>query len=199
MAHKTLLRFALLCASLFAFQATSAMADSYADALKSFKSVKATQKYFETAYGYALFPTIGKAGFVLGGAYGEGKVYRKGVWVGDSTMVQGTIGFQLGGQAFSELIFFKNKDAFEEFISEGFEFGAQATVVAITAGASASAGTTGTGTGASGGTNNATGKADYYRGMATFTIAKGGLMYEATLGGQKFTFKPKRHDNKSHQ
>lgn len=165
--------------------------DSYAEALKSFKSVETTAPFFKNAYGYALFPSIGKGGFVIGAAYGKGRVYKHGSWVGNSTMVQGTLGFQLGGQVFSEIIFFKNKDAYDDFTKNGFEFGGEASVVAITAGASASAGTTGTAAGASGGSNNATGKADYYRGMATFTIAKGGLMYQATLGGQKFNFEPK--------
>ena len=105
-------------------------------------------------------------------------------------MTQVTVGFQLGGQAYSQIIFFEDKRSFEEFTSGNFEFGAQATAVAITAGASASAGTTGTGAGASA-TGGQTGKAggDYYKGMAVFTFAKGGLMYEATIGGQKFSYK----------
>lgn len=182
----------LLIALITLFTAKAAFADSYQDALKSFKSVDTTAPFFKNAYGYAIFPNIGKAGFIVGGAYGEGRVYKHGAWVGNSTMMQGTLGFQLGGQVFSEIIFFKNKDAYDDFTRDGFEFGGEASVVAITAGASASAGTSGVGTGASGGSNNATANADYYRGMATFTIAKGGLMYQATLGGQKFTFKPRK-------
>lgn len=182
----------LLASTLGVFTSKAAFADSYQDALKSFKSVGQTAPFFKKAYGYALFPSIGKAGFIIGGAYGEGRVYKQGAWVGDSTMIQGSLGFQLGGQLFSEIIFFKNKDAYDDFTHEGFEFGGEASVVAITAGASASAGTSGVGAGASGGSNNATGHADYYRGMATFTIAKGGLMYQAALGGQKFSFKPKK-------
>lgn len=182
----------LLVSTLSLLGTKSAFADSYQDALKSFKSVDQTTPFFKSAYGYALFPSIGKAGFVIGGAYGEGRVYKQGTWVGNSTMIQGSLGFQLGGQVFSEIIFFKNKNAYDDFTREGFEFGGEASVVAITAGASASAGTSGVGAGASGGENNATGHADYYRGMATFTIAKGGLMYQAALGGQKFTFKPKK-------
>lgn len=189
-ARYTLSIFLVSLLGLFATKA--AYADDYKEALKSFQSVNATTPFFKNAYGYAIFPSIGKAGFVIGGAYGEGRVYKHETWVGDTTMMQGTLGFQLGGQVFSEIIFFKNKDAYDDFTREGFEFGGEASVVAITASASASAGTTGAGTGASGGSNNATGHADYYRGMATFTIAKGGLMYQATLGGQKFTFKPKK-------
>ncbi|NOR37656.1 MAG: hypothetical protein GQ577_12985, partial [Woeseiaceae bacterium] len=109
--------------------------------------------------------------------------------VGDTSMTQLTFGFQLGGQAFSQIIFFEDERAFTQFSSGNFEFGAQATAVAITAGASASATTTGQSAGASGGRNDAKSVGDYHRGMATFTIAKGGLMYEATIGGQKFQYK----------
>jgi lipid-binding SYLF domain-containing protein len=105
-------------------------------------------------------------------------------------MTQLTIGFQLGGQVFSQIIFFEDKRSFTEFTSGNFEFGAQATAVAITAGASASATTTGAGVGASSNEDSAVAKGDYYRGMAIFTVAKGGLMYEATIGGQKFSYKP---------
>jgi lipid-binding SYLF domain-containing protein len=105
-------------------------------------------------------------------------------------MTQVTVGFQLGGQAYSQIIFFEDERAYRDFTTGNFEFGAQATAVAITAGASASAGTTGTGAGASA-TGGQTGKAggDYFKGMAIFTFAKGGLMYEATIGGQKFSYK----------
>ena len=125
-----------------------------------------------------MFPTIGKGGIGIGGAHGKGKVYAGGKYVGDTSMTQVTIGLQLGGQAYSEIIFFEDKAAFDAFTSGNFEFGAQASAVAITAGASAQAGTTGTTTGAST-TENATTSANYSNGMAVFTVAKGGLMYEA--------------------
>jgi lipid-binding SYLF domain-containing protein len=107
-------------------------------------------------------------------------------------MTQVTIGFQLGGQAFSQMIFFEDERALKEFTSGNFEFSAQATAVALTAGVSAEANTGGgAGAGASGGRNDATTvHGGYRKGMAVFTIAKGGLMYEATLGGQKFSYKP---------
>jgi hypothetical protein len=104
-------------------------------------------------------------------------------------MSQLTIGFQLGGQAFSQIIFFEDERAFTQFTNGNFEFGAQATAVAITAGASATATTTGNSAGASGGRNDAKSVGEYYRGMAIFTVVKGGLMYEATIGGQKFKYK----------
>lgn len=112
--------------------------------------------------------------------------------MGDTSMTQITVGLQLGGQAFSQIIFFKDKRAFNDFIGDNFEFGAQATAVAITAGASAQATTTGSSAGASGGKHDAKTKGSYQRGMAIFTVAKGGLMYEASVGGQKFSYTPKK-------
>lgn len=105
-------------------------------------------------------------------------------------MTQMSVGLQLGGQVFSQIIFFEDKRAFDEFTSGNFEFGAQATAVAITAGASAAATTTGDSAGASGGKHDATTVGKYQKGMAAFTVAKGGLMYEASIGGQKFSYTP---------
>ena len=106
-------------------------------------------------------------------------------------MGQVTLGFQLGGQAYSQIIFLQDKRAFEEFSSGKFEFGAQASAVAITAGASAAATTAGSSAGASGGKKDATTVGKYSGGMAVFTVAKGGLMYEASIGGQKFSYTAK--------
>ena len=94
-----------------------------------------------------------------------------------------------GGQAYSQVVFFEDKRAFDEFTSGNFEFGAGVGAVAITAGASASTGTTGSSTGRSGGKNDATTRGDYHKGMAVFTVAKGGLMYEASVAGQNFSYK----------
>jgi len=167
---------------------SSAWADNYSDTVDLFRNAVSSE-FFDDSYGYAVFPTIGKGGIGVGGAHGEGRVYSKGAHVGDTKMTQLTIGFQLGGQAFSQIIFFEDERAFTEFTSGNFEFGAQATAVAITAGATAAATTTGSAAGASGGKNDATTSGDYYKGMAIFTVAKGGLMYEATVGGQKFSYK----------
>lgn len=169
-----------------------AHADKYDDAIRSFNSTEATDPFFDSAYGYALFPTVGKGGIGIGGARGKGRVYEQGEYVGDVTMTQLTLGIQLGGQAYSQIIFFEDQRAFEMFTSGNFEFSAQATAVAITAGVSAEANTGGgASAGASGGRNDATARHGGYRkGMAVFTIAKGGLMYEATLGGQKFSYEP---------
>ena len=173
-------------------QATSASADEYIDTVSTFKSAGESGSFFNNSYGYAVFPTIGKGGFWIGGAYGSGRVYRLGSAVGDTTMAQLSIGFQLGGQAFSQIIFFKDKRAFTEFTEGNFEFGADAGVVAITAGANASASTRGVSAGASAGKNDANTVGRYYKGMAIFTIAKGGLMYEATVSGQKFSYQASR-------
>lgn len=88
--------------------------DSYTDALKNFNQAKETRKFFDTAYGYALFPTVGKGGFGIGAAYGKGRVFRAGQYMGDASLTQLSIGFQLGGQAYSEIIFFKNAKAYNE-------------------------------------------------------------------------------------
>lgn len=143
-----------------------------AEAIANFKNSDPSMKaFFDKAYGYAIFPTVGKGGIGIGGAYGKGEVYRRGKLIGYSSLTQVTIGFQLGGQAYSEIIFFKDKATLDDFTSGNFEFNAQASAVAVTAGASADA--------------------DYSNGVAIFTIAKGGLMYEASVGGQKFSFTPK--------
>ena len=166
-------------------------ADEYSDATDLFRAAGASSGFFDTAYGYAIFPTIGKAGIGVGGARGTGQVVVAGVPVGETTMTQLSVGFQLGGQAFSQIIFFEDERAFDEFTSGSFEFGATAAAVALTAGASAATGTTGSTAGASGGRKDATtAGAEYHKGMAVFTIAKGGLMYEASIGGQKFSYQP---------
>jgi len=176
--------------ALLVLPSVSAWADDYDDTIKVFREAGQSGKLFKDCYGYAVFPTIGKGGVGIGGAHGKGRVYVGGKHVGDTSMTQLTAGFQLGGQAFSQIIFFEDKRAFDEFTGGNFEFGAQATAVAITAGASAGASTTGSSAGASGGQHDAATIGKSYKGMAIFTVAKGGLMYEATVGGQKFNYKP---------
>lgn len=182
----------LLVLSLLILPTAQALADDYEDTIKVFREAGESGKFFKTSYGYAVFPTIGKGGIGIGGAHGSGRVYAEGKHVGDTSMTQITVGFQLGGQAFSQIIFFEDKRAFDEFTGGNFEFGAQASAVAITAGASAQATTTGSSAGASSGKHDANTTGSYYRGMAIFTVAKGGLMYEASVGGQKFSYKPKK-------
>lgn len=177
---------------LLTFPFAQALADEYSDAINVFRKAGESSQFFSKSYGYAVFPTIGKGGIGVGAAHGSGRVYAKGAHAGDSTMTQITVGLQLGGQAYSQIIFFEDKRAFDEFTGGNFEFGAQATAVAITAGASAQAGTTGPSAGASGSQHAAKTASRYYKGMAVFTVAKGGLMYEASVGGQKFSYKAKK-------
>lgn len=177
-----------------------AQADEYMDTVDLFKASKQSAAYFDECYGYAVFPTIGKGGLGVGGAYGKGRVYEMGAYVGDTSMTQLSVGFQAGGQAYSQIVFFQDSRALGEFTSGTYEFGADIGAVAITAAASAHAGSTGTAAGASGGKKDAATTGKYRKGVAVFTIAKGGAMYEASVAGQKFTFKPvenKKAENKN--
>ena len=123
---------------------------------------------FNNAYGYVIFPNVGKGAIGIGGAAGNGIVYEKGSIVGKAQMKQVSIGFQWGGQAYREVIFFENKSALDRFKNDKIEFSAQASAVAATAGASANV--------------------KYTDGVMIFTQQKGGLMYEASVGGQKFDY-----------
>lgn len=178
--------------ALAAFLPATALADTDDEAIKVFRDAGQSGQFFAKCYGYAVFPTIGKGAVGVGGAHGSGRVYEQGKAVGDVTMTQVTVGLALGGQSYSEIIFFEDKRAFDEFTSGNFEFGTQASAVAITAGASAGAGTSGSSAGASGGQHDATTAGGYHKGMAVFTVAKGGLMFEASIGGQKFKYTPQK-------
>jgi lipid-binding SYLF domain-containing protein len=183
--------FKRLAVALFAMLTIAvAHADEYADTTNLFRNSGQSAGYFKDSYGYAVFPTIGKGGLVVGAAHGKGHVYERGKHVGEATMNQVSIGLQAGGQAYSQIIFFEDKRAFDEFTSGSFEFGADIGAIAITASANARAGTSGASAGASGGKKDATTAGQYHKGLAVFTIAKGGAMYEATVAGQKFSYKP---------
>jgi len=130
------------------------------------KADPSVEKFVNKAAGYVVIPTVGKGGFGIGGARGKGILYENGVATAVVTLTQLTIGFQAGGQAYSEFIFFEDDVALNSFKRGNYELGAQASAVAITAGASADA--------------------NFVGGVAIFTQAKGGLMYEASVGGQKF-------------
>ncbi|SMF28960.1 Lipid-binding SYLF domain-containing protein [Alteromonadaceae bacterium Bs31] len=170
--------------------------EKYAESLATFKENPIVQKFLSKAYGYALFPTIGKGGLGIGGAHGKGRVYKSGTETGTTKMTQITIGFQAGGQAYSQIILFENKKSFDKFTSGEFEFGAQATAVAIKASAGAAAGTTGNTAGATSKGDAGKQTAEWVNNMVVFTYAKGGLMYEASLGGQKFSYKSKGESKK---
>lgn len=169
-----------------------AVADNYSKAISVFKKSEVVQPFFKNSYGYAVFPTIGKGGIGVGGAYGKGQVYQGGKVTGTTSLAKLSIGFQLGGQAFSQIIFFQDKRSYGEFIGGEFEFDASASAMVITAGVQAKAGTEGaTGSATAGPATGAQAKTSYHKGMVVFVHAKGGLMYEAAIGGQKFSFKAK--------
>jgi len=168
------------------------LADSYSDTIDTFKKAGASAWYFDHSYGYAVFPSIGKGGLIVGGAHGTGRVYQSGQYVGDTAMTQVSVGLQVGGEAYSQMIFFEDKRSFDEFTSGNFEFDAGASAVAIKAAASSSAGTTGATAETSGQNGDATTHAGgFYKGVAVFTIIKGGAMAAAAVAGQKFSYKPR--------
>ena len=144
------------------------------DAAKAILEIKSVdpdiQRFFDESAGYAVFPTVGKGGIGIGGARGKGLVIVNDKVDGHATLTQLTVGLQLGGQSYSEFVFFKDDAALQQFRRGNFEMGAQASAVAVTAGASADA--------------------NYDKGVAVFTNVKGGLMYEATIAGQKFKYEP---------
>jgi len=126
--------------------------------------------FFDSSYGYAVFPNVGKGGMGLGGAHGKGLVYKNGEIVGRTSLTQFTVGFQFGGQVYQQVIFFENDRAYNDFTGGNFELSAQASAIAAAAGVATNA--------------------KYRYGVAIFTLGKGGLMYEASVGGQKFSFTP---------
>ncbi|WP_192348220.1 YSC84-related protein [Algoriphagus sp. Y33] len=127
------------------------------------------ESFFDSSYGYIILPNVGKGGLGIGGASGNGVAYQGGGKVGYARMTQVTIGFQAGGQAYSEVVFFENKEAFDRFKNSKVEMSAQVSAVAAASGASLNA--------------------KYVEGVAVFTRTKGGLMYEASVGGQQFKFR----------
>ena len=176
---------------LLVFSLTPALADDYTETIDVFIKSNAVKPFFNEAYGYAVFPTIGKGGIIIGGAYGAGRVYKQGNISGTATLFKVNIGFQLGGQAFREIIFFQDKRSYDEFTSEGFEFDGSLSAVVLTLGAEAQAGTQGNTAGASLGPDTGTqAETSYTKGMAVFVHTIGGLMYEVSIGGQRFSFSP---------
>jgi lipid-binding SYLF domain-containing protein len=142
--------------------------ESEATVARFVESDPGIQRWVDHAYGYAVFPDIGKGGLGVGGAFGRGIVFEQGRPVGRTTMTQGTVGAQIGAQSYSQMIFFRDQRALQSFQLENFELSAQATAVAATSGAAATT--------------------SYERGVAVFIISRGGLMAEATVGGQKFRY-----------
>ena len=181
----------LLCTLFAAYMPGVAVADEYRKTLTLYQSFPEAKPYFENAHGYAVFPTVGKGGVGVGGAFGKGQVYADGKLTGTSSLAQLSVGFQLGGQAYSQMIFFEDERAYREFTSGRFAFGADASVAVITAGAQAQASTSGSSASAAAGPRTGAQLASrYVNGMAVLVHVRGGLMYEASVSGQKFSFEP---------
>ncbi len=169
----------------------SVHADNFDGTIDLFESSPSVKPFFENSYGYAVFPSIGKGGFLVGGAHGKGKVYVNDEVTGTVTVTKLTVGFQWGAQVFSEIIFLKDKRAYDEFTSGTYEFDTSVSAVVITASAQAQAGTFGNTASASAGPSTGVqAETGYNNGMSIFVHAQGGLMYEAAIGGQKFKFEP---------
>ena len=166
-----------------------ACAGEYEATIELFKHAGESAVFFNQCYAYAVFPTIGAGGLVVGGARGKGHVYVHDRLVGDTTMTQLSVGLQAGGKAYSQIIFFQDKRDLDEFESGKFEFNAGASAIAITASASASVGTDRISSEASREATDATTNGNYQTGMAVFTIAKSGLMFAANIAGEKFSYK----------
>ena len=142
------------------------------EAIEAFKSTDPDlQTFFDKAHGYAVFPSVGKAGMGIGGAYGKGIVYEQGKEIGNTTLKQLSMGFEFGGEKYREIIFFEDEKTLDDFKKGNYELGAQASAVALKKGASKNA--------------------DFDKGVAVFTQTRGGLMFDVSVGGQKFTFEPK--------
>ena len=151
------------------------IAAQHTEVMKTITSARQTdpglEKFFDTSVGYAVLPDIAKGAAGVGAAYGTGEVFQNGVVIGFCDVTQGSVGVQLGGQTYSEIIFFQTESALIDFKSGDFALAAQVSAVAVKAGASASA--------------------DYQNGVAVFTLGEGGLMYEASVGGQEFDYEDK--------
>ena len=191
MKRKSLFPMALILLGLaFSAHAQRDRNRSVAETVELFRSIPQVAPYFQSAYGYAVWPRIARGGFFVGGSRGRGDIYVGGQMVGTSTLVEASIGLQAGGQTYRQIIFFQDAEAYQSFAKDGFEFDAQAQAVAVTASAEAGAGTTGSRSSAGAGSPNTAAGGGYSNGMQIFTMAEGGLMYKATVAGQRYNFEP---------
>ena len=163
--------------------------EDYSETIEMFRGIPQVAPYFGVAYGYAVWERIGRGGLGIGGATGRGQVYVGGQVTGFSRLMDITFGAQAGGQSYRQVIFFEDKAAYDKFTSGKFEFDASASAVAVTASAQASASTRGASAAAGVGSPNTGAGVGYVNGMQTFTVAEGGLMYAATIGGQRYNFR----------
>lgn len=164
----------------------------FSETIEIFRGIPEVAPYFENAYGYAVWRRIARGGLGVGAATGRGQVYLNGEVTGFSRLVDVTIGIQAGGQAYRQIIFFADREAYDDFADGSYEFDASASAVAVTASAQASAGTQGAQATAGAGNPTTAAGGGYQDGLQVFTMAEGGLMYQATVGGQRYNFKPVR-------
>lgn len=169
------LLFSLFLISSTVFSQTSSknkriIKDSKAARSEFIKGDKLMSSLFDNAYAYVIFPNVGKGGLGIGGASGKGAVFQRGKIIGTAQLTQITVGFQAGGQSYREVIFFESEKDLNRFKENNIELSAQASAVAVTEGAA--------------------GNAKYENGVMIFSQTKGGLMYEASIGGQTFKFRP---------
>lgn len=164
--------------------------EDFSETISLFRNIPTVAPYFESAYGYAVWRRIARGGLGIGAATGRGQVYVNGQVTGFTRLIDVTIGLQAGGQAYRQIIFFENQAAYDDFTSGNFEFDATASAVAVTASAQASAGTQGARATAGAGNPATAAAGGYQNGLQVFTMAEGGLMYQATIGGQRYNFRP---------
>jgi lipid-binding SYLF domain-containing protein len=185
----------LLSAVLIAGIVSTAHAQRVRDVTETvalFRDIPQVAPYFESSYAYAVWPRIGRGGLGIGASRGRGQVYVDGQLTGFSTLTEVSVGFQAGGQAYRQIIFFENRAVYERFTQSTFEFDASASAVAVTASAQAGAGTAGARASAGAGSPSTAAGGGYVNGMQVFTMAEGGLMYQATIAGQRYRFQSAR-------
>lgn len=188
---KILLYLAAICLAVSVNASVASEIEDYSSTIDIFKKSPQVEKFFDSAYGYAVFPMVGKAAWLVGFTYGKGQVYRGGYVTGTTSVYHGSLGFQGGGQVYSQIIFFQDQRAYDEFALGALEVDARAAVVVVTAGAQAQAGSTGvTGATSTGPGSSTQVGARYAKGLAVFVQSKGGLMLDVSGGVQKFTFTP---------
>ena len=175
----------------WAIAASGQSVKDLSETIETFQAVPVVQPFFDSSFGYAVWARIARGGIGIGGATGRGQVYVDGKVTGFSRLVDVSIGLQLGGQVYRQVVFFEDASTYDDFTEGKFEFDAQASAVAVTASARASSGTQGS-QASVGAASSAelVGSEAYYEGMRVFTMTVGGLMYQATIAGQRYNFRP---------
>ncbi len=173
--------------------ASAQRVNDLSETIDVFSAIPVVRPFLENSYGYAVWARIARGGLGIGAATGRGQVYVNGQVTGFSRLVDVSIGFQAGGQVYRQIVFFEDQAAYEEFADGSFNFDAQASAIAVTASAQASSSTRGSQASVGAATSiELAGAEAYHNGMRVFTMAVGGLMYQATIAGQRYNFRPLR-------